>query len=131
MTRIPGATRPQRGRDAAASMNDSLERRRSDAKFEKILRLENETKDSNFDAVAGRLYFLDTTGGTIFVNLPSAKLRIGAKVVFKDITTGGGIVQLVPQGDELIDGTATKNLSGTRFHTTIISDGEDWWVIEA
>ena len=66
--------------------------------------------DSGFTAVAGEGYFLDTSSGTISVNLPAG--TAGAVVAFKDYagTFDTNNVTLVQNGSDKIGGSAVNSV---------------------
>ncbi len=88
-------------------------------------------KTSGFTAVAGEGYFINTTGGTVSVNLPAG--TAGAVVAFKDYagTFGTNKVTLVPNGSDKIGGAAAnKELRTTGIAVTLIFiDSTQGWLV--
>ena len=83
-----------------------------------------------FTATAGVGYFLNTTGGTITVNLPAG--AAGSSVAFADYagTWQDNKVTVAPNGSEKIGGTATSvdlNTEGQSV-TFVYIDGTQGWV---
>ena len=87
--------------------------------------------DSGFTAVAGEGYFLDTTGGTISVNLPAG--TAGAVVAFKDYagTFDTNALTISADGSDKIGGSADdKKLSTEGIAATLIFiDSTQGWLI--
>jgi len=90
--------------------------------------------DSGFTAVAGEGYFLDTTSGTISVNLPAG--TAGAVVAFKDYagTFDTNNVTLVQNGSDKIGGStvnATLNIEGIAVTLVFIDSTQGWLVTDS
>jgi hypothetical protein len=90
--------------------------------------------DSGFTAVAGEGYFLDTTSGTISVNLPAG--TAGAVVAFKDYagTFDTNAVTLVPNGSDKIGGVAanaTLETEGIAVTLVFIDSTQGWLVTDS
>lgn len=64
--------------------------------------------------------------GTLFISLPSATVRAGRILYIK---RAAGVVTLVPESGERIDGQTTINLNETRAALMIVSDGANWHII--
>ena len=90
--------------------------------------------DSGFTAVAGEGYFLNTTAGTISVNLPAGSA--GAVVAFKDYasTFQTNNVTLVPNGSDKI-GSSTDNVTlnekGIALTLVFIDSTQGWLVTDS
>ena len=89
--------------------------------------------DSGFTAVAGEGYFLNTTAGTISVNLPAG--TAGAVVAFKDYagTFNNNAVTLVQNGSDKIGGStvnATLNTAGIAVTLVFIDSTQGWLVTD-
>ena len=89
--------------------------------------------DSGFTATAGEGYFLNTTAGTISVNLPAGSA--GAVVAFKDYagTFDTNAVTLVPNGSDKIGGSAvnaTLNQEGAAVTLVFIDSVQGWLVTD-
>ena len=87
--------------------------------------------DSGFTATAGEGYFLNTTAGTISVNLPAGSA--GAVVAFKDYagTWDSNAVTLVQNGSDKIGGStinATLTAEGSAV-TLIFVDSTQGWLV--
>jgi|TARA_A100001388_G_C28773280_1_gene505373 hypothetical protein len=87
--------------------------------------------DSGFTATAGEGYFLNTTSGTISVNLPAGSA--GAVVAFKDYagTFDTNNVTLVPNGSDKIGGVASNSTLSTEglAVTLIFIDSTQGWLV--
>ena len=87
--------------------------------------------DSGFTAVAGEGYFLNTTSGTISVNLPAGSA--GAVVAFKDYlnTFDTNEVTLVPKGSDKNGGVAANKVLRTEgiAVTLIFIDSTQGWLV--
>ena len=87
--------------------------------------------DSGFTAVAGEGYFLDTSSGTISVNLPAGSA--GAVVAFKDYanTFDTNPVTLVQNGSDKIGGSTVNGLLQTEgvAVTLIFIDSTQGWLV--
>ena len=89
--------------------------------------------DSGFTAVAGEGYFLNTTAGTISVNLPAG--TAGAVVAFKDYagTFDTNKVTLVQNGSDKIGGStvnATLDTEGIAVTLVFIDSTQGWLVTD-
>lgn len=90
--------------------------------------------DSGFTAVAGEGYFLNTTAGTISVNLPAGSA--GAVVAFKDYagTFDTNVATLVPNGSDKIGGVAsnaTLSTEGIAVTLVFIDSTQGWLVTDS
>jgi len=90
--------------------------------------------DSGFTAVAGEGYFLNTTAGTISVNLPAG--TAGAVVAFKDYagTWDTNAVTLVQNGSDKIGGStvnATLSTEGIAVTLVFIDSTQGWLVTDS
>ncbi len=90
--------------------------------------------DSGFTAVAGEGYFLNTTSGTISVNLPAG--TPGAVVAFKDYlgTFDTNAVTLVQNGSDKIGGSTvngTLNTEGLAVTLVFIDSTQGWLVTDS
>jgi hypothetical protein len=90
--------------------------------------------DSGFTAVAGEGYFLNTTAGTITVNLPAG--TAGAVVAFKDYagTFDTNNVTLVQNGSDKIGGNAanaTLSTEGIAVTLVFIDSTQGWLVTDS
>jgi hypothetical protein len=77
-----------------------------------------------YDYNSGTTYFLDSSGGTFDVTLPSAKAGVNFKFIAKDATADVDIVQAAASEDFvgfILDGAGTKD-SATSSDTKIIFD---------
>jgi hypothetical protein len=87
--------------------------------------------DSGFTAVAGEGYFLDTSSGTISVNLPAG--TAGAVVAFKDYanTFDTNAVTLVQNGSDKIGGSSLNGVLETEGQavTLIFIDSTKGWLV--
>ena len=87
--------------------------------------------DSGFTATAGEGYFLNTTAGTISVNLPAGSA--GAVVAFKDYagTFQTNNVTVVPNGSDKIGGSTTNATLSTKgiAVTLIFIDSTQGWLV--
>jgi hypothetical protein len=87
--------------------------------------------DSGFTAVAGEGYFLDTSSGTISVNLPAG--TAGAVVAFADYAKNFGTnnVTLVQNGSDKIGGsTANATLETDGISVTLVFiDSTKGWIV--
>lgn len=78
---------------------------------------------------------VDTTGGNILVNLPSAAGEfiydngLGRVFIIKRITAGVNTLDITPDGAETIDGAASYSLTGQYDFVVLQSDGANWMVI--
>ena len=89
--------------------------------------------DSGFTATAGEGYFLNTTAGTISVNLPAGSA--GAVVAFKDYagTWNNNNVTLVQNGSDKIGGSAvnaTLSAEGSAVTLVFIDSTQGWLVTD-
>jgi len=89
--------------------------------------------DSGFTATAGEGYFLNTTAGTISVNLPAG--TAGAVVAFKDYagTWDSNAVTLVQNGSDKIGGStvnATLSTEGSAVTLIFIDSTQGWLVTD-
>jgi len=89
--------------------------------------------DSGFTATAGEGYFLNTTAGTISVNLPAG--TAGAVVAFKDYagTWDSNAVTLVQNGSDKIGGStvnATLKTEGSAVTLIFIDSTQGWLVTD-
>ena len=76
-----------------------------------------------------RLVKLDSSGGTITVNVPDSATYPGMQIFFK-VINGGNAVTLTRQGSDTIDGDNTNaTLDSTDESLSIISDGAGNWYI--
>ena len=90
--------------------------------------------DSGFTAVAGEGYFLNTTAGTISVNLPAG--TAGAVVAFKDYagTWDTNKVTLVQNGSDKIGGStvnATLDTEGIAVTLVFVDSTQGWLVTDS
>ena len=90
--------------------------------------------DSGFTAVAGEGYFLNTTAGTISVNLPAG--TPGAVVAFKDYlgTFDTNKVTLVQNGSDKVGGSAvnpTLSTEGIAVTLVFIDSTQGWLVTDS
>jgi hypothetical protein len=69
----------------------------------------------------------DATGGVINVTLPPP--AFGITVTVKRLNAGANVVNVLPNGTELIDNAASDNITSQYVSFTYISDGTNWWVI--
>jgi hypothetical protein len=87
--------------------------------------------DSGFTAVAGEGYFLNTTAGTISVNLPAGSA--GAVVAFKDYagTFDTNAVTLVQNGSDKIGGSTVNVTLATEgiAVTLVFIDSTQGWLV--
>jgi len=87
--------------------------------------------DSGFTAVAGEGYFLNTTAGTISVNLPAGSA--GAVVAFKDYagTFDTNAATLIPNGSDKIGGVASNAIVSTEgiAVTLVFIDSTQGWLV--
>ena len=87
--------------------------------------------DSGFTATAGEGYFLNTTSGTISVNLPAGSA--GAVVAFKDYagTFDTNNATLVPNGSDKIGGQAANSILSTEgiAVTLVFIDSTQGWLV--
>jgi len=91
-------------------------------------------KTSGFTAVAGEGYFVNTTGGTISVNLPAG--TAGAVVAFKDYasTFQTNKLTLVQNGSDKIGGltdNATLDTEGIAVTLVFIDSTQGWLVTDS
>jgi hypothetical protein len=91
-------------------------------------------KTSGFTAVAGEGYFLNTTSGTISVNLPAG--TPGAVVAFKDYagTFDTNKVTLVQNGSDKVGGSAvnpTLDTEGIAVTLVFIDSTQGWLVTDS
>ena len=89
--------------------------------------------DSGFTATAGEGYFLNTTAGTISVNLPAGSA--GAVVAFKDYagTWDNNNATLVPNGSDKIGGialNATLDTEGAAVTLVFVDSTQGWLVTD-
>jgi len=89
--------------------------------------------DSGFTATAGEGYFLNTTAGTISVNLPAGSA--GAVVAFKDYagTWDNNNVTLVQNGSDKIGGStvnATLSTEGSAVTLVFVDSTQGWLVTD-
>ena len=86
--------------------------------------------DSPLTAATGKGYFLNTTSGTITVNLPAGSA--GSIVAFKDYanTWDNNAVTLVPNGSDKIGGVAANSILETESQsvTLIFTDSTRGWI---
>jgi hypothetical protein len=75
---------------------------------------------------------VDASGAPVTITLPTAVGRGGDWLSIKKADATGNAVTIAPFGTELIDQDASLVLSGfNRPSVEIISDGVDWWVLNA
>jgi len=91
-------------------------------------------KTSTFTAVAGEGYFVNTTGGTVTVNLPAG--TAGAVVAIKDYanTFDTNVCTLVQNGSDKIGGSAvnvTLNTEGIAVTLVFIDSTQGWLVTDS
>jgi hypothetical protein len=92
-------------------------------------------KTSGFTAVAGEGYFVDTTSGSISVNLPAG--TAGAVVAFKDYAgtfSSSNKVTLVQNGSDKIGGStvnATLETEGIAVTLVFIDSTQGWLVTDS
>lgn len=70
---------------------------------------------------------VDTTGGNVTADLPTAVGRKGKRFGFIKIAAANNLV-IDPNGAETVDGAATKTFSNQYQRVYIISDGANWFV---
>lgn len=70
-----------------------------------------------------------TDATDIIITLPLAEEYKGVRVVVKKIDSGVGILQVDGSGTETIDGAFTKNLFTRYSAVELISDGDEWFVL--
>jgi hypothetical protein len=66
------------------------------------------------------------TNGTLTVTLPAASTVAGQQFYIKNINTANGVVTVLPNGSELIDGSTSATI---RYYNTmfgVISIGTGW-----
>jgi len=91
-------------------------------------------KAADFTAANGEGYFLDTTGGTISVNLPAG--TAGAVVAFKDYANNfnNNAVTLVQNGSDKIGSStvnATLSVAGIAVTLVFIDSTQGWLVTDS
>lgn len=69
----------------------------------------------------------DPTGGSFVITVPSPEDFAGLEIVFKNVTADLTPIALICA--ELIEGSASQNISGALLATRIISDGSTWWFV--
>jgi hypothetical protein len=74
---------------------------------------------------------VDSTSGTVTVNLPTAVGLIGKQFIIKDWKgqSGSNNITVDGSGSETIDGSATNVLSTNYASLRIVSDGTNWAII--
>ena len=70
---------------------------------------------------------VDTTGGSVTVTLPAARLCKGREYKFKKLVAANTMT-LDADGSETIDGAATVSTSTQYGNYTLVSDGSNWHV---
>lgn len=75
------------------------------------------------------LLLVNTASGAVTLNLVSAGSAAGLKFIIIKTNAGGSTLTVDPSGAETINGSATKDITGTYETLVIISDNTNW-VIE-
>ena len=96
------------------------------------------TKSSNYGlTVDDRVILVDTSGGNVSINLPTAasvwnsSSSTSQEFTVKRITTDVNYVSLIPNGSDLIDGNTSYNIVGPSLGSvTFISNGTNWYIIQ-
>lgn len=90
--------------------------------------------DSPYTITDEELVLVDTTGGTVQVNLPPSASRINGDysknvTIKKKFVTLFRTVNIVPDGAEEIDSNGgTTSISG-QTSLRLAPDGNDWWIV--
>lgn len=80
-------------------------------------------------ASASQMVRVNPTGGAFAVTLPPAAGLRGQPITFKNVSVSTNNVTVTANAGDTVEGAATLVLSGSRFNTTVVSDGVSaWWV---
>jgi len=71
---------------------------------------------------------VDATAGNLQITLPSIYTR-RSKVSIKKIDFSANFITIFPQGSAMIDGSPTHQIYLPNWTVTLVSDGNDWFVI--
>ncbi len=86
------------------------------------------TADVKADFAQTLMY--DPTGGTFTVSLPKVSQRDhGKSIRLKNISTSATAITLQPATGQLVDGSATDTVSGSKLATHLYCDGIGWWKV--
>tara|TARA_R100001015_G_C4632624_1_gene196414 strand:+ start:3861 stop:4481 length:621 start_codon:yes stop_codon:yes gene_type:complete len=75
-------------------------------------------------------YLVATSGGDVTITLPAAATCTNMVLGFKKLQAANNMI-LDPNGDETIDGTATKSFSDRWTFVNIISNGTNWFILSS
>ena len=74
------------------------------------------------------VFIIDSTNSTT-INLPGVA-NVPKGIIYHLKRTGAAVnISIDGNSSETIDGSATKNISGTYDCWSIVSDGSEWWTI--
>lgn len=78
--------------------------------------------------INNQVYIIDTSGGTVTVNLPPVSSATDYVLTFKKVSASNNLV-LSTFGSNVIDGVDNRTISVQWTTVTIICDGSAWYVI--
>lgn len=73
--------------------------------------------------------FANSSGGAFSINLPTAVNNYGQYVTIKKIDSSANDVTIDPYLSETIDDQPTKIINTQYSVTTIVADGNNWWIV--
>ena len=75
------------------------------------------------------VFYVDSSGSTKTINLPAIDSVVKGTVYIFKRDNGSYNVSIDPNSSETIDGSSTKNISGTWDSWSIVSNGSQWLTI--
>ncbi len=88
------------------------------------------TVSSNTTLGSGHyIVFVDASGGSRTITLPSASSLRGRQYIIKKIDSSSNAVIISPQSGQTIDGQSSLSLTTQYECVTIVSDGTNWQII--
>lgn len=85
-------------------------------------------KTGTYTAVPGEIVRVDTSSGSVTINLPDASDNPGAVITLKKTTTDSNAMIASRLGTDTVEGGTTVNHNGSREYATYASDGTSDWL---
>ena len=90
--------------------------------------VQNET--GTFTADIDNVHTIDTSGGALTANLPTASGLTGQTIILKKTTSDLDVVTVDGSGSETIDGDTTTTINTEGETLIIVSDGTNWEIVD-
>lgn len=85
------------------------------------------TKTTNYNAVAGDVVGVDTTGGPVTITFPSAAANTNKSIRVKKISNDNNLLSVTAA--DLLDGLSTQSWINQWVELEAISTGTTWWIV--